>query len=452
MSLKMLRWIGVIVPAATIATFEYVIHFPFHLPVGPMYGLTVGVVILIAFLFSNHAFHRLERSQRELARRNDELSALNVVGRALSGPEALEEVFDRALGKVLEVTETQAGEIFLLDEVTGDLSLKALKGEGREAFLEKTTYKLGEGIPGRVALTGDPILIDDVGQDPRFLRKGVVDAGFRAFACLPIRSKNRVIGVITLAAFLRAKIVEDDLALLSAMGNVIGMAIENAKLYQELKQMSLLREREGIARDVHDGLAQTLGVIYLKMGDLESSLKGRLGEEDGSRVVELKKLVGSAYEEVRQFILGLRTLVAKRLGLVPSLTEYLHEFSELHGIKVELVIDPELHPVFSPRVEAPALRIIQEALTNVRKHASATRAVVSLNVDGGNGLLMVEDDGVGFEPDKLSESPMRFGLRTMRERAEGVGGTLIVTSAPGKGTRVVARLPISDGGAGESHG
>ncbi len=143
---------------------------------------------------------------------------------------------------------------------------------------------------------------------------------------------------------------------------------------------------------------------------------------------------------MRQSIFGLRTFVSRGLGLVPTLTEYLHEFSAHSGIAVELEsADGRLGPI-PPATEVQAVRIIQEALTNVRKHARADHARVRLQRVGAWVRVAIEDDGVGWDPQDLPD-PLHFGLATMRERAEGLGGRLEIDTAPGRGTRIVATLP-----------
>ena len=143
---------------------------------------------------------------------------------------------------------------------------------------------------------------------------------------------------------------------------------------------------------------------------------------------------------MRQSIFGLRTFVSRGLSLVPTLTEYLHEFSAHNGIAVELEVPGgPLGPV-PPASEVQAVRIIQEALMNVRKHAAADRARVRLQRDGAWLRVTVEDDGVGWDR-AASPNGLHFGLQMMRERAEGLGGRLEVETAPGRGTRVVATLP-----------
>jgi len=154
---------------------------------------------------------------------------------------------------------------------------------------------------------------------------------------------------------------------------------------------------------------------------------------------EMVSVARGAYEEVRQSIFGLRTFVSRGLGLVPTLTEYLHEFSVQNGIAVDLEAAGPLGPV-PPATEVQAVRIIQEALMNVRKHAAADRARVRIARDGAWLRVAIEDDGIGWNR-QASPQGLHFGLQMMRERAEGLGGRLEVETAPGQGTRIVATLP-----------
>ena len=148
------------------------------------------------------------------------------------------------------------------------------------------------------------------------------------------------------------------------------------------------------------------------------------------------------YEEARQSIFGLRTFVSRRLGLVATLTEYLHEFSAQNGIKVALEVTGGSLGPLPPASEVQAIRIIQEALANVRKHAAAAHAWVRLQKDGSWLRVAIEDDGVGWDREaSTSRDRLHFGLETMRERAEGLGGRVEIDTAPGRGTRVVATLP-----------
>ena len=147
---------------------------------------------------------------------------------------------------------------------------------------------------------------------------------------------------------------------------------------------------------------------------------------------------------MRESILGLRTTVTPGVGLIPALTEYLHRFSQQSGIRARLVMGDDAIVKFAPGAEIQLLRIIQEALTNVRKHSQASRAWVRFEADEAGTVITVEDDGRGFDPSLIGQDGREhFGLQTMRERAESVGGVLQISTQPGQGTRLTVQLPLS---------
>jgi signal transduction histidine kinase len=156
----------------------------------------------------------------------------------------------------------------------------------------------------------------------------------------------------------------------------------------------------------------------------------------------MKRVVAGAYEEVRQAIFGLKLMVSRGLGLVPILVEYVHEFSEQTGIPVELKTAEGGAARLSPDAEIQLIRIIQEALANVRKHAHAEKAWVTFGTEGGKVQVVVQDDGQGFDPGEATRLGRgSFGLQSMRERAESMGGSFDVESRPGAGTKVIVLLP-----------
>lgn len=233
----------------------------------------------------------------------------------------------------------------------------------------------------------------------------------------------------------------DEIGQLAHSFNVMAERLEEHE--KTLQTLATLKERERIAREMHDGLAQALGYLHMQLAALET--RTSLKDQDGiqGELREMKVAAGEAYEEIRQSIFGLRTMVSRGLGLIPTLTEYLHDFSQQNGISVDLQIGDDRATRFPPFAEVQLVRIIQEALANIRKHAGATRAVVRFDVEGDRCCITVRDDGRGFEPGKIFEERSRhIGLQAMRERAEGIGGTLDIEAAPGRGTEVMLRLPL----------
>src|SRR3989475_1398784 len=210
-----------------------------------------------------------------------------------------------------------------------------------------------------------------------------------------------------------------------------------------LKELTVLEERERIAREMHDGLAQQLGYLYIKIGQLEMGASSEPASLVGDELRRVKRVAAAAYGEVRQAIFGLKMMVARDLGLIPTLTEYLHEFSKETGISVELNVADEATTRLSAHAEVQLIRIIQEALANIRKHAHAKRAWVIFETEGDKAKITVQDDGRGFDsPDAARLSRASIGLQSMRDRAELAGGTAAVGSAQGKGASVIGGVPI----------
>ncbi len=215
----------------------------------------------------------------------------------------------------------------------------------------------------------------------------------------------------------------------------------------ELRQRAIVEERERIARELHDGLAQLLGYVNTKTMAVRLMLKNQQVEAADRHLLQLDEATRELSVDVRQAVLGLRTAGQIGDGLTAMLGDFAAQFSRFGGVPVEVVIAPEIQGLaLTPEAELQLLRIVQEALTNVRKHASATRAWVSLEVNGNILELTIGDNGNGFDVEghRLNDRS-RFGLSTMRERAEAIEAEFNLDSVPGAGTRVTVRLAEREG-------
>jgi signal transduction histidine kinase len=213
-----------------------------------------------------------------------------------------------------------------------------------------------------------------------------------------------------------------------------------------LRQRAIVEERERIARELHDGIAQLLGFVNNKAMAVRLLLKRDKTVEADDQLQQLEQAAQDLFVDVREAILGLRTTDRAGVGLANAIEEYVRQFSRLSGITVELSISPGLDSAaLDAEAELQLLRITQEALTNVRKHAGASRASVILGTNGAGLKLTVTDDGKGFHTVLDSDAPPRFGLSTMQERAESIGGSIEVDSAPGAGTRISVLAPLGRG-------
>ena len=211
------------------------------------------------------------------------------------------------------------------------------------------------------------------------------------------------------------------------------------ELFEQVRRLAILEERDRLAREMHDSLGQVLGFVNLKAKVAEDLITRGRAAEAGEELSQMRAAVQTAYEDVRQAILSLRT-TPRGKGLVASLQEYVSRLREQAGLDVRLEATDGLQ--LPPAVEAQVIRIVQEALTNVRKHAQARHVAVRFVHDPGGTTIAITDDGRGFDLTEVDAAHgMRFGLQTMRERAESIGAQLTIDTAPGRGTTVRLHVP-----------
>jgi signal transduction histidine kinase len=391
----------------------------------------------------------IQRQARdEIERWNKQLEdAINTIAMAISQPLGLKEMLDIALRKALELTGFEAGTVYLVDDRAEELTLVVHQGLSQRVVQEVDRMKFDEGLTGRATRSEEPIVVESVSEDPRLTRMVVKEEGFQFQASVPLKSKGRVLGVITMASKGRRPFTPQEVTLLTAIGQQIGVAIENARLYQQVRSLATEEERGRLAREIHDNLAQTLGHLNLKASITEELLSSGQIAQAHATLLELKQIAGEAYTNARETIFSLRTTASSELGLLLTLREYLAEYRAHYGLDAQLVVDHESLAEFPADVGIQIICIIQEALTNIRKHAGASKAWVRFEQDGDRVRISVEDDGRGFDPAQVAgEGQQYFGLQIMRERAESVGGSLELDAWPGQGTRIVMRVSLTPGG------
>jgi len=201
-------------------------------------------------------------------------------------------------------------------------------------------------------------------------------------------------------------------------------------------------ERRRIARELHDGPAQSLSNLAMRLDFIE-----RLWEKDVERarqeLAELRRMVKESMADIRRVIFDLRPMALDDLGLVPALRRYLIDYGEKHGMNLEFLFFGEEKRLSLP-LEVAVFRMIQEAVSNVRKHAGVNEAQVKLEIRDDYLTAVVKDEGCGFDYSELKEKKGSYGLLGMQERVELFGGKLTVKSKPGQGTRVVIHLPFKE--------
>ena len=444
MSLARLRWLSIVVPVALLVAFAILLRSPFHdfLHDFPGVLVLIGILAVGVTVFSFAIFGAIGRVEERILQRNRELAAVLAVGQATASSVELSEMLDKALDAILGVTPAETAEIWLTTN-EGALALERQSGIGADALRVNDRFAPGEGLPGLAVQQGSPIVVHDPVPDSHFLSRDVAELGLQTFCALPLRHRGEIVGVLAVAARNRDAFADEaERRLLEGIGEQVAVAIENARLLGRVLDAAALEERERIARDLHDGLAQVLGYINTQALAIKKHLASGRPEEARELVGSMEEAARHVYGDIREEIMGLR---AAREGLVPSLRAYLSGYGRMAGVVPEVRISDAAEALRLPgATEIQLLRIIQEALSNVRKHAGAGSATVSLELAGDELLLEVRDDGRGFDPDRPARTGWpRFGLQTMRERAHALGGTFELRSTPGAGTTIVVRVPVA---------
>lgn len=217
--------------------------------------------------------------------------------------------------------------------------------------------------------------------------------------------------------------------------------VSNLNLSATIKERTILEERHRLSRELHDGLAQRLGSLILKTGLLRDAIDGNDKTEAVAQTDNLKREIQDAYSEVRQIIDQLRVRVPEDPRLFPTLAQFTQEFAISSGINCQLYMADGVSDL-NPLATVELLRVVQEALNNVKKHAEAKLIEVKLESTTEFVRVLIRDDGKGFTPGNISG---HHGLSVMRERVEGIGGSFQITSSPGRGTVIELTLPASSG-------
>jgi two-component system nitrate/nitrite sensor histidine kinase NarX len=264
--------------------------------------------------------------------------------------------------------------------------------------------------------------------------------GFSSLLAVPLQPpEGAVLGAVLVGNRRPKNFTRRHLMLLRTLAGQLALIIQNENLMTELEYKAMMQERTRLAREIHDGLAQTLGFLKLQSAQMKNSLaQGDISRLQQSLDSSYQTLT-EAYNDARQAIDSLRIHPAEE-GMVAWLEQTLVEFQENHDFVVELSVE-ECGADLPPEVQAQLIRIVQEALNNVRKHARASRACVRCYINGRDLFLEVQDDGRGFTPEDVPSSS-RYGLQGMRERAELIGGEFQVISCSQEGTTVRVRLPM----------
>jgi signal transduction histidine kinase len=380
--------------------------------------------------------------------RTKELSAMNTLLDRLSRSKAPKQMLEDALSNILMLMNVEAGVMHIVDR--DSLHLIRISDSSRLSDLLPENYrKKTDEIANRAVQTGNLLELND--------KSGPLECGeFRALISVPLKSKT-TLGVLTLASFSRERFQPETTRLLTAMCDAIGIALENANAARSVEEANAVREqlleklisaqeeeRRRIARELHDEASQSLAALAVNLEDIADVLPEEY-KETKQRLDVLKERVVTTLSGIRSLALQLRPSALDDLGLIPAIDWYAKDLLNKRGLdtQVRIVGQKAKLPSYT---ETILFRIVQESLTNVVRHAEATRVSVELRFSPSEVALKVEDNGKGFDVSSAMEQEglrQNLGIHGMMERAALLGGILAVQSRSGQGTVVTVTIPLA---------
>jgi len=415
--------------------------------------LIAAVAVLLAVGWRNRRHVERLRSERDVAVQ----VALRTEEQALREAEALSDVLEqrvRQRTEALEALHRVALEISVLTDRQTSLELVAdqarllVDADGSVILLRDSEGLRLAAAAGSVATLvaegvtpGVPIAERAIREERSVQGPGEPVPGMRCIECAtPLRGpRGSVLGALCVGRMSDEAFDPESVDTLERFGVHAAIAVENAQLYDQVRSLSTVRERERLARELHDGLAQVIAFMSAKGEAASAHLEaGRTGEAR-RQLEEMRGMVEQARLDIREAILGLRAAaVITDEGLVATLESYVRRLGRTADLSVR-VRDAGWRAL-APEAELHLLRIVQEALTNVRKHSGRHEAEVLLDMRDGVAVLEVRDSGRGFDSAAVHEG---MGLGSMRERAREAGGELELRTAPGEGTLIRVCVPVS---------
>ncbi|MBL7184089.1 MAG: GAF domain-containing protein [Anaerolineae bacterium] len=378
----------------------------------------------------------------ERERRIDEMAVLNEVGQAISSTLQLDELLDlihRQVSRVMDATNLY---IALYDRDEDWVSFP-LYVEGGQVRRHSRGRKAGQGLTEHIIRSRQPLLLPD-DMEGRMQELGVKSIGTSAKSWLgvPMIARDEVLGIIAVQSYTTENVYDEEhLNLLPTIAAQAAIALENARLYEQARQLAVMEERQRLARELHDAVTQTLFSASLIAEALPAIWES--DQEDGRQLLrDLRQLSRGALAEMRTLLMELRPAALVEANMADLLRQLGEAVTGRTGVPVTVTVEGQYK--FPPDVHVALYRIAQEALNNVVKHARASQVTVSLHdlpplTGGGWGgvQLCISDNGRGFDLNRAASDHLGLGLGIIRERAQAIGASLELESQPGRGTQVM---------------
>ena len=378
----------------------------------------------------------------EAERHAERAELLIEAGLALSSELALDVVLQRIVELAVDITGARYGALSVLGEdgAIAEFVTEGITPEERAAIGDPPT---GHGILGVIISEGLAIRMDDIGADPRSVGFPPHHPEMHSLLGVPVVARGKVFGNLYLTEKREASTFsDDDERALQVLASQAAVAVENARLYEEteraqveLRRLEVLDDRERIAKELHDGVIQSLFAVGMSLqGAAALANDPAISDRIESAVEDIDR----AIRDLRNYIFGLRPGILADRQLDQALRELGSEFEERSGVVTVVDVDPTVAAELAS-VASDVVQLAREALSNVGRHAEATTCRVSLRRTSAAAVLEIDDDGRGFDPDAAG---VGMGLTNLRARVASLGGTFELKGSAGDGTTVRATLPL----------
>ncbi len=382
--------------------------------------------------------------EKKVAERTNELATLNAIAARVSSSLNLNEVMADALERIMELTGMEHGIAYRIE--LGEGGGANTDTDAEEAHLRVMAFRglppnfanLGDRLPlrqsaaGVAGQRGGPVIWSLVELPTESaLKERLATLGVEQVIAIPLMAKGRLVGSLNLSTNQSRTYPPEQIALLKTIGQQIGVAVENAHLYEQAEQTAISAERNRLARELHDAVTQTLFSANL-IADVIPQIWKRDPEEGMKNLEELRQLTRGALAEMRTMLLEMRPESLERADIKSLLTQLTDAFIGRVRVPVSLVIEGDCK--LTQEVKIVFYRVAQEALNNIAKHSGARQVDVHLKCTPGQLTLLTKDDGLGFDPESIT--PEHLGIAIMRERASSIGAILKIDSHVGQGTTI----------------
>ena len=395
-------------------------------------------------LFATQAAVAIENARlfENESRRSAQLDFLNRAGRELTRIFDLDQLLHRVAELLREGVAYQNVQVYWVDQANNTLQLRALAGLAHDRVPLGLDRPWEEGLAGWAARNGQAVMCNDVSQDPRYA-KLVEGLETSSELAVPVIVKEEVVAVINVDGMEPYAFDDSDVKTVETLADQLANAIENIQLYRQQQEQSrrlaVVEERDRIGRDLHDGVIQSMYAVGLTLEDI-SSRADKVPSEVGPRIDEVVGDLNRAIGDIRSYIMDLRPRELQGRNPDEALRSLVQYLEDRTGVSVGLDVGIALASL-SEQYMVNIWHIFQEAFSNIEKYAAAKTVSVSLAVADGSLKLDIVDDGQGFDVEK-SELGRGYGLPNIKDRAERLGGVLLIESSPGEGTRLKITIPV----------